>query len=233
MDKDYFNCSYSGSFWAVSYWLDRISITATLSFYDTVTLLGHILFFVALFKEARKDPAFKYLMYSIASQTIEIIIMSVFHLTGYLTQLDISKSIEEQEERNGLAYRKIYSFMFFRTYVVTCLLHICITLPLYLSISMAADRLFILTNSARYHGINHKKHRSIALICSISISVLANIHYLFHYKMQKMKTKASVWYNTVPNMEYLQSSIGISLQHVCNGVSRIVSIAETLREHAV
>lgn len=188
---------------------DFIAYHVVTPIYFSIGLLGHLLVLFGFYRQTKKEPAYVYQVFLTISETVEIVVFTLYALTC---------KIWSKDDGSGAPWfvsSKI--LMQFSAHGAVPLVNVLITCSLLLAMAMAADRFYALWRPVSYPKVAQSRYRYLVLALCAIISVTTSIFDAFRfYTVQNVGR-----YFRKVDMVYVASGTGKVLANIRNGLRLI------------
>lgn len=217
MNYSYLNCNMPTRYWQATedafyvayYILPPIALSSA--------ILSRIMCSFALQRQARKEGAYTYQMVLLLAEILLQIISAFYSVSIAFTGLSGA------ERRGNDFFTSSYICMWYRARLAAPLINAFVTVTLLLSVCMAADRVFALTQPYKYRLINHKRHRTVAFTVSFALGLSTSLFDVFRAKVMTYSHIGNR-YSIAHDQNFVDSVTMAVLSHIRDFI-RICSLA--------
>lgn len=183
--------------------LALLTYTIAMPPYFLIGMGGNILMIIAFYKQSKKEKTYAYQVFLTVSRSLEILFITLF-----MTTFKWGAGIDT---RGSDWFKKIYFLMFYSVHVAVPVFIACIMMSLYLSVAMAADRVFALAKPLVYKNINHGRHQIAAVICCVILAVSVSAFETKVWRLDPYGEGENATFVASFDHEYQLSTVAIAL----------------------
>lgn len=216
MNQSYLNCAMSASYWYAADEAFNVAYYVLPPVAVPLSILSRVICIFALCRQAKKEGAYTYQMVLVLAEIVQMIFSGLY---------DISigaAGLSGAERQGNVLFTSSYTCMWYRARLATPLLNAFVTVTLLLSVSMAADRVFALTQPYKYRLINHKGHRTAAFLLSFALGLSTSIFDVFRSKV--VWNSSNGRFAIVHDQDFVDSTALAALSHIRDFI-RVASLA--------
>lgn len=175
-------------------------------------LLGHVLCFLAFYKESKKNHLYSFQFYEVAAKCFDTLAWFI-----QLLLLRLAGGTPSAPNGEGVDwFRSSYVCMYIAAKTWGSIVDLSNSMKLFVTLFMTLDRFFALMKPLKYKNLNRMKWESAALIVAAIMSILINIYSFFNWDVQKVEN--SSFYMLVSNKNFTSSDLYAVCGFLRNGV---------------